>query len=535
MTPRVVRRTLLIIMLIATLVPAVTLPVRGATTITISGSRGTDIPSCGVPSSPCKTIRYTLSVRASNGDTLNVELGTYAETLDINKSVTISGTIAQPVIRPGIPILRGPMMTTLEGVGTDRIITIESNATVTITNVIIQNGKSTAEGAGIANTGHLTLKNSIVRNNALGKFGHEKCAPCDGGGISNHGVMYLDSVTVSGNTANAGGPAYVDNGGGGIFNASGGNMTIQFSTISGNTAGAGGGMFTLGIACINLSTISGNRAPTGGGIQSNPLNTSSSATTVYQSTVAYNTTGIVGATYLFDSIVANSTVGANCENAVQSNDFNLDNGSTCGFSRPHDLMNVDPKLAPLADNGGLTQTHALLPGSAAIDKGPAPGGATGCGASDQRGEPRPQGPACDIGSFEYSSSASSTSAGVPSAMLTEPPTASGTSTVTGVPMAMSMSTTPSNTGTATSTPASGGVPAIDSCSPTQYRDTLRLLTIGYAKSGPFLMMVKAAGVSRQVMIQIFERRVLTYTAANRETFRVGKSNSGQLYDTPRYC
>jgi hypothetical protein len=58
----------------------------------------------------------------------------------------------------------------------------------------------------------------------------------------------------------------------------------------------------------------------------------------------------------------------------------------------------DPKLAPLADNGGPTQTMRLQPGSAAIDQVPASG--AGCPATDQRGVARPSGTACDIGAYE---------------------------------------------------------------------------------------------------------------------------------------
>jgi hypothetical protein len=54
----------------------------------------------------------------------------------------------------------------------------------------------------------------------------------------------------------------------------------------------------------------------------------------------------------------------------------------------------DPMLGPLSDNGGPTQTMALLPGSPAIDAG------TSCTATDQRGVTRPQGAACEIGAYE---------------------------------------------------------------------------------------------------------------------------------------
>ena len=59
-------------------------------------------------------------------------------------------------------------------------------------------------------------------------------------------------------------------------------------------------------------------------------------------------------------------------------------------------LSTDPKLGALANNGGSTQTMALLAGSSAIDTGTN----TGCPATDQRGVTRPQGPRCDIGAFE---------------------------------------------------------------------------------------------------------------------------------------
>jgi cysteine-rich repeat protein len=74
-----------------------------------------------------------------------------------------------------------------------------------------------------------------------------------------------------------------------------------------------------------------------------------------------------------------------------------------GEPNPTDITGVDPLLGPLADNGGRTRTHALLPGSPAINAGhpgtPANGDAI-CPTTDQRGVVRPVGPACDIGAFE---------------------------------------------------------------------------------------------------------------------------------------
>ena len=67
---------------------------------------------------------------------------------------------------------------------------------------------------------------------------------------------------------------------------------------------------------------------------------------------------------------------------------------SCGSTRAGDRAGVDPQLGPLADNGGPTDTIALMAGSPAIDAGAA------CPATDQRGLTRAQGTTCDAGAFE---------------------------------------------------------------------------------------------------------------------------------------
>jgi hypothetical protein len=75
-----------------------------------------------------------------------------------------------------------------------------------------------------------------------------------------------------------------------------------------------------------------------------------------------------------------------------------DDANACGLTNGANanLIGSDPNLGPLADNGGATQTHALLSGSPAIDAGDN----STCPATDQRGVARPQGSACDIGAYE---------------------------------------------------------------------------------------------------------------------------------------
>lgn len=96
------------------------------------------------------------------------------------------------------------------------------------------------------------------------------------------------------------------------------------------------------------------------------------------------------------TILANSLSGANAVGAVTDKGYNLCSDASCLWTTSTSLSNTDPKLGPLADNGGPTPTLALLPGSPAIDAGNPPEAP----AADQRGVPRPVGKACDIGAFE---------------------------------------------------------------------------------------------------------------------------------------
>ena len=144
----------------------------------------------------------------------------------------------------------------------------------------------------------------------------------------------------------------------------------------------GGGIFNGATLAVSNSTLSDNGAVDGGGI--------------------YN--GQNGTAKLKNSIVANN--GEDCSGTMTSNGYNLSSDSTCNFNGPGDMNNINPNLGPLQNNGGPTQTQALLPGSPAIDAGNPSGCTDNTGKllkTDQRGMPRPDKEdtgGCDMGAYE---------------------------------------------------------------------------------------------------------------------------------------
>ncbi len=220
-----------------------------------------------------------------------------------------------------------------------------------------------------------------------------------GGGIYNDGRLTLNNSTVSGNTS-----ASVI-GGGGIYNS--GTLFLTNSTVNGNTAENGGGILNLRFAHLTNSTVSNNAAKNGGGIhEGHDLVLTN--TTVSSNTATYAGGGIhaqTGADVRNTIIARNSAPdGSDAKGTFDSHGGNLigNTAGSAGWSDTSDLKNVDPLLGPLQDNGGPTNTHALLSGSPAIDRA----SNTNCPSTDQRGVRRPQNgdrnssAICDIGAFE---------------------------------------------------------------------------------------------------------------------------------------
>jgi hypothetical protein len=253
---------------------------------------------------------------------------------------------------------------------------LTSNGTVLMTNSIIRNDSDD----GIDGSNILTIIGSSITGNA-----HD--------GIDGNNTLTLTNSTISGNgndgvdapgTMTMTNSTISSNGEDGIDAPN--TLTMTNSTISSNTRDGIDGPDTL---TMTNSTISGNGQD---GIDGGP------SVTLNFVTIADNGFGIDGSKgTIGNSIVAfNGTNGTVGSLTSQGHNISSDGSLAATFTQPGDLNNTDPKIGPLADNGGPTFTQALLAGSPALDA------ASGVGApdTDQRGVARPQGGGFDIGAFE---------------------------------------------------------------------------------------------------------------------------------------
>jgi predicted outer membrane repeat protein len=444
---------------------------------------------------------------ANDGDTINFnpsvgEVTLTTAELAIDKSVTLSAapqtvpvarSSGKPEFRifhvmPGHSVeinnlfISGGHITGDNGGGI-----LNDNSTLTIAdctvsgNTIVSASSANNSGGGIYNSGTMTLTQVIINNNNA-VFGGQPSAVSFGGGISNAGTMIIIAGTVQSNMGfyfaggiynnntgmmtitgstivnnQTGNPGHSGGSGGGIVNY--GTMTIQDSTISGNTAtggdfeGYGGGIYGNNITITN-STITGNSALRGGGV--------AGGGNIAHTTFSNNSASQAGgALYLTSALELGNTIlkagasGVNIFNnggSFITHGYNISSDDGSGFlNGPGDQINTDPMLGPLQDNGGPTFTHALLPGSPAIDAGdpkftPPP-------YYDQRGPVfwRVRNGRIDVGSFEVQAGTTPSPTPTPTASPTPTPTATATATFTPTP-------TPTATATATATSTATATP-----------------------------------------------------------------------------
>jgi CSLREA domain-containing protein len=253
-------------------------------------------------------------------------------------------------------------------------------STITINNSSIDNNLAVFDGGGIrAEISSLTIDQSVIDSNTALYFG--------GGIYTTNTSLSLSGSAITNNQAN-------DRGGGIMFEspAISNTLSIGASLVANNISlGYAGGILAVTGTGLNItnSTISGNIAYTWGGGIFTYIPTSISHTTIVDNIADYdiNNDGRGGGLMAYQSgalvTIANSILANNDDRST--NDFNdcdqtdgtvtsqgynlVESPGPCTFSSTGDIVAQDPNLGPLQDNGGATQTHALLLGSLAIDAG----------------------------------------------------------------------------------------------------------------------------------------------------------------------
>ncbi len=333
---------------------------------------------------------------------------------------------------------------------------ISNKGALTLAGSIVSNNATTGSGGGISNAGTMTMAGCTVADNVADSYGggienvlgtmtivgctisgnseyrSSGEGAAGGGGIDNEGNLTVTSSIISGNSAHG-----TQETGGGINNLS--KLTVTDSTISGNDAdGDGGGISNSGTATLTNCTIAGNGTSGtgaydfngGGGIFNSNFTSLTNCTVAYNdlnggegggiNTYNSNTQFVLNNTLVagnLDSLSVPSDVAGQVDSTSRNNLIgvasDIDGGIT-GISNGSQGNLIGPRgspinalIGPLAGNGGLTPTVALLAGSPALDAGsnalavdPTTGQAL---ATDQRGTgyPRISGNAVDIGAYEY--------------------------------------------------------------------------------------------------------------------------------------
>ncbi|PZD94525.1 hypothetical protein DNH61_17560 [Paenibacillus sambharensis] len=380
-------------------------------------------------------------------DTIRIAAGTYnlgSTPLDITDAVNITGSGGDRDADPGATILTasgdrvlrvnynmsdafGSMNVealTISGGqapeywGGGGIAADTGNGTLMLYNVVVEQNSTQAasgDGGGLyvsgADGGKLVLDRVAVKNNTAAESGGglflegdlelvvmrssfegNTARSLSGGGIaflpesqSGSGPVRIQDSTFAGNRADGidpitGSPSYGGNGGG--IAAGADNTVIVNSTFSGNTARTGGGgVAAVSPGTLKLShvTITGNRSETTGG---GGFILQSGTSELSNSIVAGNTTGSGPAG---SADIAAGTNVAKLDAAASR--YNVIGAAADAFASDPaaggNILNTDPKLLALADNGGFTRTHMPAPDSPVRTAG-----GPSAEGYDQRGFPR---------------------------------------------------------------------------------------------------------------------------------------------------
>lgn len=340
--------------------------VAGGNTWYVNAATGNDSNDCLSTGTACATVGGALG-KAAAGDTIYIAAGTYDEAIAIGQSVTLIGA--------------GADQTSLTNSSGDVINVNDGNGNslqfpVTIQDVAIQD----AAGMGMFTSEATTLQNVVVQNN-------------DQRGINNTGTIIISNSSITGNS---------DVSGAAIINFDIAQMTMTDVTVSGNNS-SNSIVHVQNSASATLTnvTISGNYDGTA-------LVTSGTAVVTTTNTTIINNTGNAIEDYsngiaMQNSVIANNET-PNCWSDVSSLGNNLEDDDTCGFDQGSDIVDTDPQLGMLGNNGGALQTHVPASSSPLIDAGRN----DVCPALDARGVTRPVdgddngSTLCDIGAVEYS-------------------------------------------------------------------------------------------------------------------------------------
>jgi uncharacterized delta-60 repeat protein len=255
------------------------------------------------------SLRQTIASAAS-GDTID-----FASTLSGHAITLTSGalSISQNLTIDGL----GASSLAVSGDNTSTVFAITSNATVTISSLKIANGETAHNGAGIDNLGTLILNECTISGNL---------AVASGGGIYNgsHANLTIENSTISNNQVSELSGAGIDN--------DNGTLSITDSTISGNSSPNGGGaaIYNSGTATINYSTLTGNQARgEGAGIFSNDGNF-----TILDSTISTNTASTAGGIFSYGGplTISGSTISGNSGGGIWAANLTLINSTISGNS-----------------------------------------------------------------------------------------------------------------------------------------------------------------------------------------------------------
>jgi CSLREA domain-containing protein len=338
--------------LIALALPGTAAPQFGNITVdtTADGNDGECAQDC--------TLREAIALADSSaGQWVSVPPGVYRVTLG---PITLGNDTVFGVSFAG-SFSSGARSTIIDARGASRVFDIPAGATATLAGLTVTGGNApTGGGAFVAPEGNLSLIDVIMRGNV---------AADRGGAIHAQGGLGVTNSTFSGNRAANGGA---------IASDANTQATIFQSTLSGNTAsGVGGAIAAANTAALQRVTIAGNTAAAGGGLY---LETETASSLLGSVLFARNSSACGGFT---------------------SQRFpwtgNLSDDASCAFEAGQGTVVADARIGSLTNNGGPTDTHALLAGSPAINA--ADQSICPAGSSDQRHAPAPD--ACDIGAFEF--------------------------------------------------------------------------------------------------------------------------------------